>query len=168
MVRRPTLCLRSSSWFFSDRHIRVVVAAVLLVNAHTWGLNSVSFVANLPQLSIRDSNPVALTARSSPMPSFLPTTCERRFNTINSGMGQELRTDFAQGHYPGGDSYDICLCGRPIDLHGLAIYQIYPVWQPSSSLTVTVVALLVSPLVTVCIGKCGTKWTLWIGVVLEA
>ena len=97
MVRRPTLCLRSSSWFFSDRHIRVVVAAVLLVNAHTWGLNSVGFVANLPQLSIRDSDAVALTARSSPMPSFLPTTCERRFDTIISGMGQELRTDFIRG-----------------------------------------------------------------------
>lgn len=44
MVGQPIGCLVDVFWSCSDRHGRVVVASVLLVNAHTWGLNSVRFL----------------------------------------------------------------------------------------------------------------------------
>lgn len=74
MVAHPIIVSQASSRASFDRHPRVVVASVLLVNAHTWGLNSVRF--SLEHLrSVRDSD-----STSSPMPSSSPIIFEREYH----------------------------------------------------------------------------------------
>jgi len=96
---------------------------VLLVNAHTWGMNSsysVFLAYYLRSGSIAGSSPLAF--------AFV--------GGLSISMGEHV-TGCTGGELPGPD-------------------------------TNPMVALLVSPLATVCIGKFGTNTTLRIGVVLEA
>jgi hypothetical protein len=98
MVGRPRVS-PPPSWSCSDRYPRVVVASVLLVNAHTWGLNSVRLAVE-PPLSVRDSDSMA--ARSSPLPSSSPTIFEREFHLGHreKSVGLTCRRGIIQGATP--------------------------------------------------------------------